>query len=58
MQVRWDGGLKNECKNKRVMVEKAKKSKASKKQTVTDINFKFKSSKNDKLKQKEQFFVI
>ena len=43
MQVRWDGGLKNECKNKRVMVEKAKKSKASKKQTVTDINFKFKS---------------
>ena len=25
MQVRWDGGLKNECKNKRVMVEKAKK---------------------------------
>ena len=43
MQVRWDGGLKNECKNKRVMVEKAKKSKASKNQTVTDINFKFKS---------------
>ena len=37
------GGLKNECKNKRVMVEKAKKSKISKKQTVTDINFKFKS---------------
>ena len=43
MQVRWDGGLKNECKNKRVMVEKAKKLKASKNQTVTDINFKFKS---------------
>ena len=41
------GGLKNECKNKRVMVEKAKKSKASKNQTVTDINFKFKSIRNE-----------